>query len=222
IVRHRWLGISTRSFLPAETGGAPRCSTTSSAMRLAFSPRLTMGTYSHPRAIGATSYDRLRETPLAKSTAVALRFGYTCTMYCWIEEPSLEAKYLSSAWNPSEPNADMTLGFFFTVRAALWISSSFSSTDTLNGSFSCGTVQRSTYALVGASLTGAAWSARLAFATVIASRVMRAISAVVTIGDAANPHWPLTITRTPNPKLWRSLTNGTSSVAVPPRCGERR
>ncbi len=59
-------------------------------------------------------------------------------------------------------------------------------------------------------------------ATATASRVMRAISSEFTNGDAAKPYWPFTITRTPNPKLFRSVTNGTSSVILPPRWAESR
>src|ERR1022692_861603 len=117
------------------------------------------------------------------STAVACRAGNTCTMYCWMEDPSLEAKYLSSARAARKPKAAKTLGSFLMMSVALCIRSSFSSTATANGSFSNVDLQRSVYALVGASWTGLACSAELAFATTTASRVMRAISSAVTSGE---------------------------------------
>src|ERR1039458_3851932 len=70
------------------------------------------------------------------STAVACRAGNTCTMYCWMEDPSLEAKYLSSARAARKPKAAKTLGSFLIMSVALCIRSSFSSTATANGSFS--------------------------------------------------------------------------------------
>src|SRR5665647_1642525 len=48
------------------------------------------------------------------------------------------------------------------------------------------------------------------------------ISSGVTMGDDAKPHAPLTITRTPKPKLESSVTLGTASVLPVPRSGERR
>jgi len=54
-----------------------------------------------------------------------------------------------------------------------------------------------------------------------ASPVMRAISSGVTSGEAAKPYWPLTMTRTPKPKLFWSVTKGTSSTVVLPRWGEK-
>src|ERR1022692_3188164 len=51
---------------------------------------------------------------------------------------------------------------------------------------------------------------------------MRAISSGFTCGDAAKPHAPSTITRTPNPKLPPSAAEGTSSVLPVPRSGFRR
>src|ERR1022692_3793506 len=82
------------------------------------------------------------------STAVACRAGNTCTMYCWMEDPSLEAKYLSSARAARKPKAAKTLGSFLMMSVALCIGSSFSSTATANGSFSNVDLQRSVYALV--------------------------------------------------------------------------
>ena len=57
---------------------------------------------------------------------------------------------------------------------------------------------------------------------ITASPVIRAISAAVTIGEAAKPHAPFTITRTPNPKLESSATPGTASVLPVPRSGDTR
>src|SRR5579864_3099692 len=135
------------------------------------------------------------------STAVACSMGFPCTMYCWMEDPSLEAKYLSSERKNKYPRATKIFGSFFGVAAAPRISSSFWSRGTEKGSFSKADVQRSVYDLVGANCTGLACKAEFALATTNASRVMRAISDAVTRGEAANPHWPAAITRTPNPKL---------------------
>ncbi len=66
------------------------------------------------------------------------------------------------------------------------------------------------------------WIVALALAMITASPVTRAISSGVTMGDDAKPHAPLTITRTPKPKLESSVTFGTASVLPVPRSGERR
>ncbi len=62
----------------------------------------------------------------------------------------------------------------------------------------------------------------LALAMMTASPVTRAISSGVTTGDEAKPHAPLTITRTPKPKLESSVTFGTASVLPVPRSGDKR
>jgi hypothetical protein len=80
-------------------------------------------------ARGATWYDRLREMPLLKSTAVADRYGNAWMICCWIDDPSDDAKYFSSEWNPRLPYAEKTPGFFLIVVVARCSSSSFSSTE---------------------------------------------------------------------------------------------
>src|ERR1035441_4578003 len=64
--------------------------------------------------------------------------------------------------------------------------------------------------------------ATFARATATASPTMRAISSLVTSGEAAKPHAPSTITRTPKPNEPPSDTTGTSSVLPVPRSGFRR
>src|ERR1039458_10222486 len=74
----------------------------------------------------------------------------------------------------------------------------------------------------GASSTGLDRMATLARATATASPTMRAISSWVTSGEAAKPHAPSTITRTPKPNEPPSDTTGTSSVLPVPRSGFSR
>src|SRR5258706_12284901 len=104
-----------------------------------------------------------------------------------MEEPSEEAKYLSSERKVRLHNDEKTRFSFFTSAAAERISSSFSSMETLNGSRSCGVCQRTRQAVTGASSTGSDFSPALARATPTASRCTRAISSGLTNGEAAKP-----------------------------------
>src|SRR5438046_611155 len=127
-----------------------------------------------------------------------------------MDEPSDDAKYLSSARNVRLQKDEKTRCSFLISAAAERISSIFSSSETLNGSRSCGVCQRSRYALTGASSTGLDLSAALARATPTASRVTLAISTLLTNGEAAKPQAPSAITRTPKPNEPPSVTFGAS------------
>src|ERR1700722_13616272 len=100
-----------------------------------------------------------------------------------MEEPSVEAKYLSSERKLRFAPAEKMRSFFFTSLAAARIRSSFSARGTVKGSFSFGVAHLVLYAATGASSTGFDCSTELAFATETASPVMRTISAVLTKGE---------------------------------------
>src|SRR5580704_10209288 len=100
-----------------------------------------------------------------------------------MEEPSVDAKYLSSERKLRRAPEEKIRSFFLTSLAAARIRSSFSTSGTVKGSFSFGVAHLVLYVATGASSTGFAWSTELAFATETASSVMRTISAVLTKGE---------------------------------------
>src|SRR3954468_5804054 len=112
MVSDRCVGIRMRSYFPGLIGGALRCSTTSSRIRSAFSLRFICGTTSKPAETGEGSNDRLFDLGLATSTAFADNEPTLEITGCWIDEPSLEAKYLSSDRHDRLPFAPKTSCFF--------------------------------------------------------------------------------------------------------------
>src|SRR3982750_1911450 len=101
-----------------------------------------------------------------------------------MEEPSVEAKYLSSLRKLKVAAPENTLGFFFTCSVTRLNRASFSTIGTSKGSLSKGVAHRSRYALTGASWMGLGWVAAFAFATIAASLVILAISSCITTGEA--------------------------------------
>src|SRR5260370_40806278 len=108
-------------------------------------------------------------------------------MYCWMEEPSVEAKYLSSLRSESAAVEEKTFAPFLASSETRRRRPSFSAIGMAKGSLSCGVAQRSRYALTGGSWTGLGWLVAFARAMMTASPGTRAISAGATVGGHAKP-----------------------------------
>ena len=128
--------------------------------------------------------------------------GFTCTTYCWIDEPSLEARYLSSARNGQETESGEDLRVFLDDdRGAVHQLQLFIHRHGERILLECGCPA------VGVCFGGGKldwrWPAAPSWPwppPPPRARFARSLPRV-TSGDAANPHCPLAITRTPKPKL---------------------
>ena len=113
--------------------------------------------------------------------------------------PSVDANTFHSELPAYHELTNFTPGTFIAAALIASKSSALSSSGILNGSLVSGVCHTSTFGVTGARLTGLASNIAFASAIPTACLASRSASATVTAGEAAKPHAPFAITRTPMP-----------------------
>ena len=114
-------------------------------------------------------------------------------------EPSVDAKYFCSFTNCIDAETKLAPLTFSASSLICSRRSSLGCSGMSKGFFLTGVFQLVSYDSTGDSLTGSAFTFRLARAIAAACAATRAISSFVTTLLLANPQVPSTITRMPNP-----------------------